>query len=370
MTARRLRVLVAGPVPPPWHGVAVMTRALLDSSIGERFEILHLDTSDRRDVQNIGRLDVGNVRLAVVHGSRFAALLLRKRADLVYVPVSQNTLGFMRDALFLVPALLRGVPLVLHLHGGGYGAFLRSAPGPVRSLARLVFARARRVVVLGESLRGMLQDVTPRERVVVIPNGVSDMTVPAKVYRQGGPMRILYLGNLIPTKGYRELLEAAQTLLDEGVDVTATFAGGVADRVAHARVLASVRYGQDRIRFAGTVEGDAKRALLHGADVLVLPSYYDNEAHPLVLLEAMSAGLPVVSTRHAAIPEIVTSESGILIEPQSVSALVEALRRLARDADLRRAMGRAGRRRYEERFTIERWTERITDLLEGVAAAR
>jgi glycosyltransferase involved in cell wall biosynthesis len=347
-----------------------MTSTLLGSPLARSFEIVHVDTSDRRGVRNIGRLDVGNVRLALVHGVRFATTLVRSRAEVVYVPVSQNTLGFARDALFLVPALLWGVPIVLHLHGGGYGDFVRTAPGPVRWLLRLVFGRATRVIVLGESLRAMLGDMTPAERIAVIPNGVADTGARTAARVPDGTMRILYLGNLIPGKGYVELLEAVQTLLDEGLDVAVTFAGGIADGGVHERALASVRYGEERIRFAGTVEGDAKRDLLATADVLALPSYYDNEAHPLVLLEAMASGLPVVSTRHAAIPEIVADgESGILIEPRSVSGLVTALRRLTEHPAERRAMGNAGRRRYEEMFTIERWTERMAELLESAVAS-
>lgn len=368
--AGRPRVLVIGPVPPPYHGVAVMTRTLLDSGVTERFEVLHLDTSDRRDVSNIGRLDFGNVQLALVHGTHFMRLLARGRMDVVYAPLSQNTLGFLRDSLFLLPALAAGLPVVLHLHGGRYDEFVRSAPFPVRGLARWIFSRATRIVVLGETLRGMLSGLAGDGQISVVPNGVADTSLVSRDTSGGGRMRIIFVGNLIPSKGYAELLDAVQTLLDEGMDVAVTFAGAVVDAAIHERALAGVRYGNDRIRFTGSVDAAVRSELLAASDVLALPSHYGNEAHPLVLLEAMAAGLPVVSTHHAAIPEIVVDgTTGLLVEPRDTGGLAAALRRLAQRPDERLAMGRAARRRYEERFTLSRWTERMTAVFESVLPA-
>lgn len=344
-----------------------MTRTLLDSPLAQQFDLVHHDISDRRDTSNIGQLDGRNVWLAGVHGVSFATTLIRKRPDIVYIPVAQNTLGFLRDALFLGPTLLRGVPLVVHLHGGGFAEFARSAPGPVRSLLRALLARADRVIVLGDALTGMLAGIVAHERVVVVPNCVPEIADDASRVGRVGTMRVLFLGNLIPSKGYVELLAAVQTLLDEGVDIAATFAGEVVDARVHARALASVRH-PDRIRFVGPVDKPAKAALLRESDALALPSYYDNEAHPLVLLEAMAAGLAVVATHHVAIPEIVVDgETGLLVQRRDVDALTHALRVLAGDPAARRRMGAAARARYLERFTVARWAARMGRIFEDVA---
>jgi glycosyltransferase involved in cell wall biosynthesis len=265
--------------------------------------------------------------------------------------------------------MLRGAPVVLHLHGGRYDGFVAAAPAPVRRLARAIFGRAERVIVLGESLRGMLEGLVAPDRIEVVPNGVAELYDTGSVAAErGGRMRILFLGNLIPGKGYVELIRAVQALLDDGVDVEVTFAGGVADGAVHERALAEVRYGADRVRFAGSVDAVAKAGLLRGSDVLALPSYYENEGHPLVLLEAMAAGLPVVSTRHAAIPEIVVpGETGLLVKGRDVTALTAALRTLAEQPDLRAAMGRAARERYARRFTATQWAERMAQVFDRAA---
>ena len=365
-SARR-RILVVGPLPPPTHGVAELTRALLDSHLHRRFELLHLDTADRRGVANIGRFDAGNVLLAGYHGAQFLHRLAAKRPDAVYLPVSKNTLGFMRDALFIGPAAFLGSPLILHFHGSGFDEFARSAAAPVRRLVRMLLPRAACAIVLGEALRPMLQGLMPAERVVSVPNGVADPLSGRVVQRRAGEgMRILFLGNLLPSKGYVELLRAVEALLDEGVDVSAIFAGEVVDATGHERAQAAIRHG-GRIQFTGPVDAAMRAQLLTDADVLVLPSA--DEAQPLVILEAMAAGLPVVSTPRGAIPEtVVDGVTGLLVEPRDAVALTHMLRTLATDGERRLALGAAGRARYRSHYTVERWAERMSDVFDRVSA--
>ena len=362
------RVLVVGPLPPPSHGVAVLTRNLLESGLAQRFELIHLDTADHRGVANIGRLDAGNIWLAGVHGVRFVALLARRRFDLVYLPVSKNSLGFLRDALFLGPAIAAGTPLILHFHGAGFDEFVRSAPGAVRMLVRLLLKRATRAIVPGESLKGMLRGLIAESRIAVIPNAVADPVGEETGARQpGGTMRVLFLGNLLPAKGYVELLDAAQVLLDEGIDLAVTFAGSVVDAETHRRATATLRHGPERIRFAGAVGPAEKARLLRQSDVLALPSY--DEAQPLAILEGMAAGIPVVSTRCGAIPEtVLDGTTGVLIEPRDADGLRSALRELARRPDRRSALGAAARERYLAQYTMERWTQRMAEVFESTDA--
>lgn len=362
------RILVVGAVPPPYHGGSVVTQTLLTSALAERYDLRHLDTTDSRGVENIGRLDAGNVWLAALHGARFMAMLVRSRIDMVYLPVAQNTLGFLRDALFLAPAVIRGIPLVVHLHSGNYGEFARTAPLPVRALIRTLLGRAQRVIVLGSVLKPMLDGIVRSERIAVVPNCVPDhVSATGRAAQPGRTMRVLFLGNLIPGKGYGELIRAAELLAEAGVDLELVLAGGGMAERTRRQILAESTIA-DRIRFTGPVDGAEKNVLLSEADVLALPSYYENEAHPLVILEAMAAGLPVVSTRYVAIPEMVEDGvTGLLVAPRDSAELAAALRGLAEDPSMRRRMGDAGRARYLEEFTVTQWVERMTRVFDSVA---
>ena len=356
---------MVGPLPPPLHGVSVLTHTLLQSPLASRYELVHLDTRDDRGVSNIGRPDLMNAWLAVRHGVRFAAMLARTRPSAVYVPVSQNGLGFLRDTLFLAPAAARGVPLVLHFHGGRFDDFVRGT-GPLRPLVRLLMQRTTRAVVLGSALAGMLRGLVPDERVRVIPNGVSD---PGHEHRRGHSptLRVLFIGNLRPDKGYIDLLEAGLRLLSEGVSMELTLAGDVSDTTSHGEVLRRLRPPAEHVRFVGAVGTERRNELLRAADVLVLPSR--DEGHPLVVLEAMAAGLPVIASRVSTIPEtVIDGETGLVTEPGDIGALAAALRRMT-DEGTRLRMGISGRARYVEEYTLERWSARMTALFDDVVHA-
>ncbi len=103
---------------------------------------------------------------------------------------------------------------------------------------------------------------------------------------------------------------------------------------------------------------------LHKADVLVHPTRED--CFPLVILEAMAAGLPVISTREGGIPdEVEDGMTGILCEKRDPAALADALKHLMEDAALRERMGRAGRERYERLFSASRFERRLTEILQS-----
>src|SRR5688572_29738288 len=98
------KVLMVGASPPPYHGSILIFQRLMESPLRERFQLLQLDISDHRDLNNIGRFDVENVRLGVRHALSCYQALKRERPDLVYVPVAQNPLAYLRDSLFLLLA--------------------------------------------------------------------------------------------------------------------------------------------------------------------------------------------------------------------------------------------------------------------------
>jgi len=366
---------VIGPTPPPYHGGSVATEYVLNSSLRDGFELIHLDTSDRRGLENAGRFDLTNVALAFVHGARFVRLLLARRPDVVYIPVAQNRLGFWRDFLFFLPSRLLGKRIVVHVHGGHFGEFYARTDPLTRWLVRWSLRGVRRAIVLGERLRPILDGLVPPDRIAVVPNGVADEHggVPPEAIGAGrSGRRVVYLGTLTRTKGFGVVLEAAGRLLEELPDVEYVLAGELHDGEARsiAAPYRTERY-RDRITFPGVVAGREKAELLRGADVFVFPSFYPYEGHPYVILEAMAAGLPVVTTAHGAIPEMVTDgKNGYLVPQRDPDALAGRIRELLEDDGLRTRMAAASRRRYLESFTVERWAERMAAVFRAAVDAR
>jgi glycosyltransferase involved in cell wall biosynthesis len=372
---RKPKVLIVGPTPPPHHGMTTATLALLGSpTLNASYRVLHLDNADRRSQDNMGRLDLRNVLLGLRHAAALAAILIRRRPDLVYLPISQNRWAYVRDSVFIALCRLARVRVLTHLNGAGFREFYETTDPVTRFLVRRTSRWLHGAAVLGDGLRGIYRGLVADDRTHVIPNGIPDLFPAGPPARDGArdhdrPPRITYLGTLIRSKGFPELLSVAARLRDAGIEARFVFAGAwnsESERMEAAELVKRLEL-DEVVEFVGVVSGDAKRRVLAEADVFVLPTRYPPEGQPFAILEAMSAGLPVVSTPRGAIPDMVVDDAtGLLLPEGDETALAEGLRRLVESPSLREALGAAGRERYERMFTEEATTGRLVTVLDTV----
>lgn len=361
-------ILIIGPTPPPYHGVAVSTQVILDSPAFSAFRLIHLNTADQRSIQNIGRFDFSNIALALYQGTRFLWLLLRCRPDLVYLPISQGMVGYLRDAVLLLPCRLFGVKVVAHLRGSEFQMFYAQSPVWLKGLIRLTLVRVRRMIVLGSNLRSLFDGLVADERVVAIPNGTPDFVTGPLVDKTPGRIQGLYLSNLRLRKGFMVTLSAVLKAMQRFPDLNFVFAGDWQSETVQQQALALLdgQPGAERIRFAGVVEGEVKTGLLLQSDFFVFPPI-EPEGHPRVVLEAMAAGLPIITTGQGAIVEtVVEGETGYFVKPGSVSAIVDKITYWMENPAVRRAMGRAARQRFLAHYTAEISNERLAALFTEV----
>ncbi len=362
-----LRVVVVGPLPEPHNGMTVVTETILSSSLCERFSLLHVDTSDHRSIGHVGRLDLVNVLLALRSAFRLAGAVFRPEVDLVYLPIAKHRLAFLRDALFLLAVRASRRPTVVHLHARGFDEFWRSQPRSMRRLIRACLTGDRvHAVVLGEGLRTEFAGLIPDRRVYVLPNGSADLGPSAA--RADELPTVLYLSTLWKAKGLFDLLEAAVRLRRSVPNVHLLLAGDWYSQLEAEeaeRFIAAHDLGEC-VRVCGPVGPEAKRRVLAEASVLALPSH--SEGQPLVVLEALSAGLPVVSTRVGAIPEAIDDDvEGFLVDVGDIDALTERITTILEDPARRARMSRAARERYERDFTADRFADGLAAIWWDVA---
>jgi glycosyltransferase involved in cell wall biosynthesis len=355
----KLTVLIIGPTPPPFNGMSVATELVL-KALGSSVSTIHLDTADRRGLSNLGKLDLMNVVLALYHGLKYLWLLLFKRPKVVYVPIAQATLPFLRDCLFLVPARLLRKKLVVHLHGGHFGTFYQGASPAMRGIIRFALGRADLAIVLGSSLVGAFAGVIPADRIRVVPNGIPDhFQGLSKSAPSAGTGKILFLSTLMREKGTLDLLAAIPRVRERIPDVHVSFAGEwfrIEDRDAAQKLVTDLSL-ESCTRFLGPVAPPFKYDLLKDADLFVMPTRYKNEGHPYVILEAMSAGLPVISTNAGCISETVIDRvTGFVVEAGNTEALADKITVLLEDDVLRRKMAEASRKRFLEFYTFARFS--------------
>jgi len=365
MPGARPSVLIIGPTPPPYHGVAVATNYLLEASKVGPLLLLHLDISDRRGISHVDKPDLVDVLQFLRQWLALAWTLSVRRPQVVYLSISQSTIGFARDALFMTLARLFRRRIVVHLHGGNMATWYRQRSAAIRSLVRFVLSWSTRFIVLAERFREPLSSILPADRIVVVENGIAwSDTVRGGPAAAGARRRVLTLSTLSREKGTLLLLEAVARLVPRRRDIEFAIAGPWlrdADRAEASELVR--RHGlEDYVQFPGQVEGAAKQKLFASADLFVFPGI-QQEGQPLVVLEAMAAGLPVVFADRGCLRETVgRGEAGIefqVNDPQHLASQIEWL--LERPAEILR-LGTAGRRRFEERYCEQRFVANMTRI--------
>jgi glycosyltransferase involved in cell wall biosynthesis len=196
-----------------------------------------------------------------------------------------------------------------------------------------------------------------RDKIHVVYYGVElDQFRPEDTQRRetGSACEIVCVASFIEVKGHKYLVEACRLLAERGVDYRCHLIGDGPERQDVERRVADAGL-TDRFTFHGERTRPEVARHLQSCDVKVLASFPTRggkrEGMPNVLIEAMAAGLPVVSTRLTGIPELVDSgRTGLLVSPADAEALADALEQLIRDAELRRRMGAAGREKALRSF--------------------
>lgn len=382
MTAA-LRVLAALPTPPPYSGPEAVAALLLETGLGPDIELCHVRTNVHHSNADKGRVTPASLTRLAVALLKTVATIVQRRPQLLFIYLSQNQTGFLRDALFIAVARCARMGVVVQVHGANFANFRRAASWPLRRLIALAFRWIDDVVVLADRFRPQFDGLVASDHVWVVPNAVRENLAAVRQRDEAGCV-FLFMGHLSPAKGFVDLVRAAPRVLEELPQARFEFAGewlseernihldqwerpmASSDGRASSAALAST-YGS-RARFLGVVSGAAKADALGRAQVFVLPSY--SEGFPMAVLDAMAAGLPLVVTPVGALPELLTSDHAVFVEPGDVDGLAAALIRVGQDRARRQVMGAANRALVNECFTPERAAESLARCVRASAARR
>ena len=188
-----------------------------------------------------------------------------------------------------------------------------------------------------------------------------------KANSQAPTAKILFLSNLIPSKGVYVLLDACKVLKERGLQFVCDFVGGETKEIDRAAFEAAVKERdlEGIVCYHGPKYGEEKEEYWRRADVFVQPTFDD--CFPLTLVEAMQHRLPIVSTDVGAIPDMIKEEvNGFICPQRDVDSLVTALEKLITDPVLRQQMGEQGYQRYQEELTLEAFERRFVAELKAV----
>jgi glycosyltransferase involved in cell wall biosynthesis len=406
----RVKVLIVGQTPPPYHGQAIMIERLLRGKFA-RVELFHVRMAFSDSIAEVGRFRIGKlIHLMAVVARIVYCRCVHRPTVLCYPPAGPNPVPVYRDLTILLCTRWMFRRTILYFHAGGISQLYPQFSPLVQWLFRRALFGAHAAIRISYGSPNDAQVLQAR-RDYVLPYGIEDEFERFSVQRafrhgqqrnvvrvietssgsefhslgsagdginslaatvldendstQAPPLKILFVGILSESKGLLVLIEACALLAERGVPfelnvagqfVSAEFEEGVRVRIGQLKLNSA-------IRFLGILTGDAKWKTFAGADVLCLPTFYEAETFGLVLVEAMSFAVPVVATRWRGIPEIVDDGvTGFLVNVQDAAAVADRLEQLQAEAELRNAMGDAGREKFLHEFTANRYWERMETI--------
>lgn len=287
--------------------------------------------------------------------------------DVVYVATAHNWPGLVRDLPLAMAVGRRRPRLVLHFHGSESRRLVTEGSETFKRMSRALVERADTVLLLSSEEEREWRRFCPsvRYRVVVNP-----FVAPREADELPGgdgrvePPVILCVARLIPEKGPLDLIDAFALLRRRRpCRLLIAGTGPVRDDLLRRAWLYDI---EDSVDVLGYVGGDALDAVYRRSSVFALPTYFP-EGFPLAVMEAMSHGLPVVTTRIRGCADFLAEgENALFVPPREPEELAAALERLLGDAGLSRSMGEANRRKVAEfapANVLPAYTEALRDAV-------
>lgn len=375
---RKPRILFIGTLPPPVHGSAVVSQQIKDSKVIKvAFDCDWINLGTSRSMDEIGKTTIAKpFRLLGALGKEFWYILTR-RYDLCYLAITCHGSGFLKDSPFILIAKLFQKKIVIHQHNKGMADDVNR--WPYRWLLPLCYKDAK-VILLSWYLYPDIEKVVKKEDVFICPNGIkvqefkSSINDNEKKSRTGEfenrVPRLLFLSNLIESKGVLVLLDALEILKDKGYSFICDFVGGETKEIDAKRFAEEVeKRGLNEIAiYKGRKYGKEKEEAFEQSDVFVLPTY--NETFGLVNLEAMAHKKPVVSTNEGGIPDVIKDgENGLISKRKDPNSLAQCIGKLLDNEDLRERMGLNGYQKLLDLFTEDKFEKNLFQIVNAICAS-
>jgi len=344
-----------------------MTETLVHGLLKDSdYSIIHINTSDNKSSSNQGKLDLGNVTNGIYNLIRLIKCLIIHKSDIVYITIASSEFAcFIRDSLYIISTWLFRTKVICHLHAGDYnpgkGNWLKKA------YFKFVVKRINTIIFIGQSIKCKVTADISVKNSFVLYNGIEPVTKNLKNKKDSNKFGVLFIGKLIEPKGFFDVIKSIPFVTKQTEQVELWFAGEFhSDKERDFAFKLIKNYGVEKyVKFCGLITGDKKAEFFAQGDIFVLPSY--TEGHPISVLEAMSAGLPVIATDVGSIKEtVIDGESGFIVPIGEPRIIAEKILILYNNPLLKDQMSTASLQTYKSRFTDDIFLANIKQIFDQI----
>lgn len=368
------KILFIMHMPPPVHGASMVGQFIHDSDlINASFDCHYVNLAVATRLEDVGKGGWHKAKDIWKKLIEVRKAVKAVKPDLVYITPNSAGAPFYKDFITIMMLKMMGQKIVMHFHNKGVATRQNK---PLDNWMYKHYFKGVKLILLADALYEDVKRYVKKEDVFVCPNAIPVISMANnKSERTDAVPHILWLTNIMKTKGIMEYLSALKILNDKGVTFKADFVGGLTKEMSGEEfdeALAAMGL-KGCCAYFGPKYGDDKYGFFRQADVFVLPSY--TEAFPVSILEAMQFALPVVASNVGGVSaEVADGVNGYLLGGKQpvmqntfrpdAKEIADKLEMLLNDSVLRSNMGKAGREKFEKEFTLEVFEKRMTWILE------
>lgn len=364
--------------PPPYSSGERIVNLTVQKMLEEKYttDIINVSTG-MLNPKNFGVKKIIN-QLASLWLYLNAFLIIRKKLKknqyhAFYFVTPSSSFGHIRDFYLIKNLDKKAGKILAFIHNGNFDRVLCKKSH--KAITSSFIRKVDKFVFLSEGLREKAAKHIDAVKCVVIKNSIDgavtfteeEISRKIKEYKDG--LRIVYISNMNPTKGYMDLAVGVKMLAERKahINMKVDFVGewlSEEQLTSFHNFIAENKLG-NIVKVHGKINDRVQiKTLLYQSNVFVLPTYFSQEAQPLSIIEALNAATPVISTRHASIPEYVSDGyNGFLISQQSPEEVSYALEKLA-DSALWKTMAANARQSFTEQFSMDVYKQKMFSLFD------
>jgi len=322
------KLLMAAQFPEPIHGASLRNKEFYESTyVNDSFDIIKHEIQTARSITDIGGISLSKIWITILILVRGVMKAIKYKPDILYVTLSAETVGFLKDSLLIL--LCKPFVKMVYIHMRCYGLKSLLNSKFKKWIARCIFSNVH-ALVLSESLIDDAEAIIKKERIKVVGNCIdTNYFCEKKKPLLGKEINFYHISNLSEEKGSLLLLKAVSEIDLKKNNCKIHLIGSWQDKQCqnYYEALTNERSDlKDSLIYHGPLYGKEKVQIISEMDVHVFPSQYRKECFPGVILEAMYFGIPSISTKHAAIPDMVKhEETGLLIEKYDLVGLKKSI---------------------------------------------
>jgi len=356
--AKKSRVLMVGMhLTKTRGGISTLIAEILKSPLKEDFEFTYIESQ----AEDFGKF--GKAFLALSAIARFVWNCISKRPNLVYVHLGSNA-SLYRESIFIFLAKLFGKKVITHFHAGDVDNYYPFQSKIGQKFIQTALGLSDSFIAVSQESAKQLRDITQSQNISVITNAIDTSVFNGKKKSLtddpgGDAVRLLFVGAVGKLKGEKDLIKALALLRDNKPNLKISFLGYGAENLKDYCERFEVG---NLVEYLGAVPLNERIEFFRRSDIFVLPTYA--EAMPMSVIEAMAAGLPVISTRVGGIPELIEDGvDGILFAPGDVGALAEKISFLLNNKDTRIRIGKKAKQKAREQMDFRVYVNKLRTLL-------